>query len=137
MKPHIHAQNSANKFGGEWQDYMPVHDLIDSSKSAYCGLAHRAIFHSAFGIFIVEKILGPVLINSEAKKISVREIAENHVFEDLGFIPSLEDWMKHLEVQNWMHGMAAEAKRKKKNKNLGEVFKKVEEIMETKTETYD
>ena len=34
MKPFIHARSSAAKFGGKPEDYLPVHDLMASSKAA-------------------------------------------------------------------------------------------------------
>ncbi len=102
MKPYIHAINSVNKFGGKRQDYEIIHDFIDSSKSVVSDIRHRAIFHSAFGIFIVEKVFGNTIINSDGKEISVRDIAEQHVIEDLGFIPSLQDWLSEMVIKEWM-----------------------------------
>jgi hypothetical protein len=34
--------------------------------------------------------------------IPVRWIGEQHVKEDCGFIPSMEDWFKHIKPQKWM-----------------------------------
>ncbi len=104
MKPLIHAKNSAKKHGGNWEDYIDIHNFMDSSKSAYASMEHRAIFHSAFGIFIVEKTYGVSIKNSEDKLVSVRDIAEDHVIEDLGFIPSLDSWLKNMTPQDWMFG---------------------------------
>lgn len=83
MKPAIHAKNSAKKYGGVLEDYMPIHDFIDSSKSAHASMRHRAILHSAFGIYIVERVFGHALTNSEGKIVQVRDVAEDHVLEDL------------------------------------------------------
>lgn len=102
MKPYIHAKNSAKKWGGKPEDYLPIHDTMDSSKCAEASVKHRAVFHSAFGIFIIEKIFGTNIVNSEAKEVSVRDIAEQHVLEDMGTIPSLSDWLKDLPTQEWM-----------------------------------
>jgi len=77
---------------------------MDSSKSACADVRHRALFHSAFGIFVIEKIFGTVLINSKGKAVSVRDIAEQHVQEDLGFIPSLETWVRGMSIEPWMMG---------------------------------
>ncbi len=104
MKPYQHAKNSANKHGGTPEDYLPIHDMIDSSKAAVADMRHRAAFHSAFGIFVIEKIFGTNITNSEGKKVSVRDIAEDHVLEDLGFIPTLEHWFKNMAQQDWMYG---------------------------------
>ena len=104
MKPLVHAKNSARKHGGKWEDYIELHDFMDSSKSAHASMLHRAIFHSAFGIYIVEKVYGTAITNSEGKLVSTRDLAEDHVLEDLGFIPSLDHWLKNMTMQSWMLG---------------------------------
>ena len=49
------------------------------------------VFHSAFGIFLIEDIFGRTLVNSDGRTVHVRDIAEQRVLENLGFIPSLSD----------------------------------------------
>jgi hypothetical protein len=97
-KAWIHAQSSAKRFGGTPEDYM------DSTKSAHAEVTHRCVFHSAFGIYIIEELFGRFLTNSDGKQVFVRDIAEQHVLEDLGFIPSLSDWLKEMPSQPWMAG---------------------------------
>jgi hypothetical protein len=104
LKPHIHAKNSAKKYGGKPADYQAIHDEIDSSKSAHASMRHRAVFHSAFGIYIIERIFGTTITNSDGKTVSVRDVAEDHVLEDLGTIPSLDRWLDAMELQKWMGG---------------------------------
>lgn len=104
MKPHLHARSSARRYGGRPEDYLALHEYMDKSKSAHASVAHRAVFHSAFGIFIVGDVFGPVLVNSTGVTVSTRDLAEQHVLEDLHFIPSLDDWLRHLPLQPWMAG---------------------------------
>lgn len=104
MKPHIHAKNSVKKYGGVATDYMPIHDAIDSSKSAHATIKHRAVLHSAFGIYLIERIFGATLTNSDGKTVSVRDIAEDHVIEDLGRIPSLDEYLSEMAIKPWMGG---------------------------------
>lgn len=104
MKPVIHAKNSAHKYGGKPDDYMPIHDFIDSSKSAHASVKHRAVLHSSFGIYICERVFGHGVTNSDGKVIQVRDIAEDHVLEDLGTIPSLDDWLRGMPIEQWMGG---------------------------------
>lgn len=104
MKPHIHAKNSVKKYGGKPEDYMPIHDAIDSSKSSHASVKHRAVLHSAFGIYLIERIFGATLVNSDGKTVSVRDVAEDHVIEDLGKIPSLDEWLGAMTIQPWMGG---------------------------------
>lgn len=103
-KPLIHARASARKFGGDESDYISIHEKMDSTKIAYAEVSHRVIFHSAFGIYLIEDIFGKEIINSEGGLVSVRDIAEQHVLEDLGCIPSLGDWLSEIKIKPWMAG---------------------------------
>jgi len=102
MKPYIHALSSAKKFGGKPENYLEIHDTMDNSKCAEASVKHRAIFHSAYGIFIIEKIFGVNITNSDGKLVSVRDIAEQHVLEDLGTIPTLNQWLQEMTIRPWM-----------------------------------
>ena len=108
MKPYLHAKSSVRKWGGKVEDYLPLHDFMDSSKSAHASVKHRAVLHSAFGIFLAERVFGHNLVNSEGREVSVRDLAEQHVIEDLGTIPSLDDWLDAMELQTWMGGPSRE-----------------------------
>lgn len=84
---------------------MALHDFIDSSKMAMPDMRHRAALHNAFGCFLVERVFGHTIINSDGKEVSTRDIAENHIIEDLGFLPSLEDWLDELPMSKWHGGI--------------------------------
>jgi len=104
MKPYLHAKSSAKKWGGAPEDYLELHDFMDSSKAAHASVKHRAVLHSAFGIYLAERVFGHNITNSDGRAVSVRDLAEQHVLEDLGTIPSLDDWLKCMELQVWMGG---------------------------------
>ena len=104
MKPQIHANNSAKKFGGSPDDYLPIHNFMDSTKAHVADVRHRAILHSSMGCFIAEQVFGVTKTNSEGKEFSVRDIAEQHVLEDLGTIPTVQDRLKDLPIADWMGG---------------------------------
>lgn len=104
MKPYIHARISAKKFGGLPEDYMEIHDFIDHTKAHVADVRHRALLHSSWGIYITERIFGTNLTNSDGKLVSVRDVAEQHVIEDLGRIPPVEHWLRNMKVQKWMGG---------------------------------
>lgn len=104
-KPWIHAQSSAKKYGGSPEDYLEIHNLMDSSKAAIADNRHRALTHNAWFIgFILEKVFGTTITNSDGKQISVRDIGEQHVLEDFGgkFIPSAQDYIGAIEWSDWM-----------------------------------
>lgn len=106
MKPHMHARNSARKYGGKPEDYQAIHDFFDQTKAALPDMRHRAVLHNAFGIFLAERMFGTLITNSDGKQVSVRDIGEDHVIEDLGFIPTLQDYLKHIDLDGaaWMSG---------------------------------
>jgi hypothetical protein len=106
MKPLKHAQNSARKFGGAAEDYQAIHDFFDHSKAAVADVRHRAMLHSAWGIYVVEQVFGTAIVNSEGRQVCVRDIGEQHVIEDLGFIPTMDHWLKHMEIAPWMGGQS-------------------------------
>lgn len=114
MKPFLHSEISVKKFGGRVEDYLPLHNFMDSSKSSYPLNTHRAILHHSFGIFILEKVFGEVITNSDGKKVSVRDVGEQHCLDDLGFIPTVQDYLEHMEYQEWMGDPERKGKQKLK-----------------------
>lgn len=104
MKPLNHARNSVKKWSGVVEDYIPIHNFFDSTKANYADMKHRAILHSTFGIFLVEKVFGTYITNSDGRRVSVRDIGEQHVLEDLGTIPTMERWLRNMPREDWMYG---------------------------------
>lgn len=104
IKPYIHSKVSAKKFGGLPEDYIDIHNFIDQTKMAMPDIRHRSVLHSAFGCYLVEQMFGIKRTNSEGKDYSPRDVAEEHIIEDLGFIPSVERWLDKLPIEGWMSG---------------------------------
>lgn len=114
MKPLLHANLSVKSHGGHVDDYLPIHNFIDSTKSAHPDVRHRAILHSAFGCYLVEQVFGVYITNSDGKRVSTRDIAEEHILQDLGFIPTVERYLNCMSIEPWMSGTE---KRNAKNKD--------------------
>lgn len=103
--PFFHARSSARKFGGVPEDYLAVHNWFDQTKSGWADIRHRAVLHSSFGIFLCEQVFGVTFVRpSDGKPIPTRLIGEQHVLEDLGRIPTVQDWLGELPFQDWMLG---------------------------------
>lgn len=51
---------------------------------------------------MAEKIFGVTITLSTGRRIPTRLIGEQHVQEDLGFIPSFADWVKAIRPEPWM-----------------------------------
>ena len=106
--PLKHAQSSARKFGGRSEDYLPIHNWFDESKAFFPDFRHRALRHHAEGIFLAEKLFGVAIVNSDGKQVPVRYLGEQHVREDLGRIPTAQDWLLQITPQRWMYGQTLE-----------------------------
>ena len=107
-KPWVHAKNSAKKFGGKPEDYLPIHNLMDSSKGTIGDNRHRCLTHNSWFISAdgpLERIFGVIIKNSDGKDISVRDIGEQHILEDFGmrFIPTPQDYLQEMEMKSWMN----------------------------------
>lgn len=111
MKPFRHARSSARKFGGTPEDYQPIHDFLDSSKATHADMRHRAIFHNSLGPFVVERIFGVTAKNSAGRTYSPRDVAEQHIIEDLGVIPPVSAYLNNMELQAWMSAPKKRVKR--------------------------
>jgi len=106
LKPYDHGRVSVKKWGGKPEDYQAIHDFIDSSKAAHPDMRHRAILHSAFGIFITERVFGINITNSDGRLVSVRDVAEQHVIDDMGRIPTVQDYLDGMPFYDWLGGRA-------------------------------
>jgi hypothetical protein len=102
--PLQHAQSSARKFGGTAKDYLPIHNWFDETKAFLSDFRHRALRHHAEGIFLAEQLFGIAIVNSEGNQVPVRYVGEQHVREDLGRIPTAQDWLSQIHPQRWMYG---------------------------------
>lgn len=103
-KPWVHAVSSAERFGGRPEDYLDIHELLDCSKAAMSDNRHRALTHTSWFLTnILERIFGPTITLDNGKQVSVRDVGEQHVKEDLGgIIPTAQDYLAEMEYQPWM-----------------------------------
>jgi hypothetical protein len=101
--PWHHSVSSTNKWGGEPENYLDVHSWFDATKAYLPDFRHRALRHHSEGIFECESVFGRTITNSDGRVIPVRWIGEQHVTEDLGFIPTAADWLRQIEGAPWMN----------------------------------
>ncbi len=117
MNPWIHAKNSAKRYGGIPEDFLEVHLFMDSAKEHLGTIVHRIVLHNTFGIALAEKLFGdivqtgtgkfvrqPFITNSDGKKVFIRDIAQDHVLEDMhGVIPFMSDLFEDITVELFGH----------------------------------
>ena len=111
MKPFLHAKISARKFGGDPDDYLPIHDWFDKSSITHGDVRHRALLHHTFGIHLCEQVFGPNIKLKTGKLVSTRDIAEQHIMDDLGRIPSPTDYLNNMHLADWFGGKKRKTKR--------------------------
>lgn len=132
-KPYIHAKNSVRKFGGKPEDYLPIHNLMDSSKGSIGDNRHRCLTHNSWFVGAdgpLERIFGVVIKNSDGKEVSVRDIGEQHILEDFGmrFIPTPQDYLQEMEIKGWMNNS---------KESVPSSFKKIEKTKVKRTINLD
>jgi hypothetical protein len=104
----MHAKSAARHFGGDAEQYYELENFIDSSKSGSVGdVRHRALLHHTEGIAVCIRVFGPTLTIERTHgvlQVPVRQIAERHILEDIGWIPSHKDWLGETPIKRWMSG---------------------------------
>jgi hypothetical protein len=103
--PLIHAKSSVKRWGGKVEDYLPLHELLDSPKATMNNNTSRFLTHNTwFAYTIIPKIFGYNIINSDGKSVDTVDIAMLHIAEDFRFtgIPTPQDYLQHMKVQSWM-----------------------------------
>jgi hypothetical protein len=51
---------------------------------------------------MLETVFGPTITLSTGRVIPTRYVGEQHVQQDLGFIPSFADWIRAIRPLPWM-----------------------------------
>jgi hypothetical protein len=97
-----HALSSVRRWGGQVEDYLSLHQWLDASKEHFADFRHRALRHHTEGIALAERLFGVTLTLSTGRVIPVRWVAERHVKEDLGRIPTVADWLRCIRPEPWM-----------------------------------
>ena len=99
--PLHHAISSSRKFGGRMEDYLPIHNWFDATKVSFYDMRHRALGHHTEGIHRSVQLFGETIKNSDGLEVSVHDIGEQHCFEDLGYTPSMSDYLSLVEEDKW------------------------------------
>lgn len=126
--PYIHCLSSVKRFGGIPEDYLDIHELMDSSKACVSNNGHRVLTHNSwFVVNILPKVFGHQRVNSDGRTYNVKDIGEYHILEDykMRFIPTPQDYLEHLDVQPWMNN-GGDVPNRLKNKRT-QIINKIED----------
>jgi hypothetical protein len=104
--PLIHSKSSVKRWGGKVEDYIAIHELIDSPKATMNNNSSRALTHNTwFAYTIIPKIFGYNIVNSDGRSVDTVDVAMLHIAEDfrMKFVPTPQDYLKHMVVQAWFN----------------------------------
>lgn len=95
MNSVVHAKISVKRRGGKIEDYLAIHDFIDSTKELCSDNRHR-ILHTMWAIRrVIVPVFGHSIVNSDNKTVNVKDLCEqDHILPDYQnrFIPTLADF---------------------------------------------
>ncbi len=103
---YYHAVSSARRWGGQPEEYIHLHGWIDEPKLWFGDFRARALRHHTQGIYELKERFGITLKLETGIIVPVAAIAEQHMIEDFGRIPSVQDWLSNLKPQPWMASKA-------------------------------
>lgn len=107
--PRIHSLSSVKRWGGKVEDYLPIHELLDSPKTTMNNNTSRMLTHNIwFCYHIIPKIFGYNITNSDGRSVDTVDIAMLHCAEDFRMqgIPTVQDYLENMVVQPWMNNGA-------------------------------
>jgi hypothetical protein len=96
-----HSISSANAFGGCPSDYYELHRWMDRGRQGTDSLLHRMLAHHTQGIQDAVYLFGDTLENSNGRQVPTSLLAQQHIKEDLGFIPTLDHYLELLRCPRW------------------------------------
>lgn len=98
-----HALRSAAEFGGVPDDYLEIHEAMNSSQQVMGDDRHAALTHQSFFIALLDRMFGYAITNHDGDRVPTRAIAEAHVIADLGFVPGPQDYLQHQVFLPWLN----------------------------------
>jgi len=104
--PELHSKSSVKRWKGKIEDYIEIHRFLDSPKSTMNNVTGRMLTHNTWFIYeVMPRVFGYNITNSDGKSVDVVDICLLHCLEDfrMRFIPTPQDYLKHMEVQPWMN----------------------------------
>lgn len=82
-----------------------MEEFIDSSKQVIGDVRHRSLYHHTLGVWLCQEIFGRTIqVGDRGIEVPVRLVAEQHIIEDLGWLPSPADYIKGMPIEKWMSG---------------------------------
>lgn len=118
--PLQHSESSARKFGGVVDDYIKIHQIMDISKRYLADWRHRALFHTTFGVHMMEEfIIGPTFTRKDGIVMDTRTVVSEHIKEDMaGVIPTPAEFLREMPIMHWMSGVKRAERKRMQNLSI-------------------
>src|SRR5262249_40572910 len=98
-----HAARTSRRFGGVPGDYLSLHAFMDSAKQEVPDWRHRRLTHPAFGPYLAASVFGRTFLRaSDGVEVPTRPLAEGHITDDLGRIPTLAECLHDVPLLPWI-----------------------------------
>jgi hypothetical protein len=102
-----HCLHSSERFGGQPDDYLPLHQFINRARTVLPDEASRCVLHHAWGIDLAVRCFGITFRrSSDHIQIFTRSVAEIHILRDLGTIPTMVEAIGTVPLAKWMYDNA-------------------------------
>jgi len=135
--PLIHSKSSVKRWGGSVEDYLPIHELLDSAKATMNNNSARVLTHNTWFVYtIIPKVFGYNITNSEGKSVDTIDIAMLHISEDFRHkgIPTAQDYLENLVVQPWFNNGVKDIPSVEAQKRSRDLLERLREEREPITE---
>lgn len=94
----LHTEHCVNRWAGDKNSYEPIHMFLDLTKIYVSDWRHRLLLHNTLGVCLVDHIFKED-IQGKNYKVSPRTVAEHHILEDLGAVPSTRWNLRDIKVK--------------------------------------
>lgn len=97
------AAAAAAKWGGSADAYRSLIEWFDEPERQTGDRRAAFILQNSFGLFLSERVFGPVIEVAKRRYVPVRDIGEALLLARHGTIPSLDSVLRCLELKSWMY----------------------------------
>lgn len=95
--------HSAQKWGGDWSDYQPLHQFLDWPRDHLPDSRHLRVLHNTWGIALAQQAFSLAYTRpSDGVALPLQTLVEEHILRELGTIPTLEACLEGISLTDWM-----------------------------------
>ncbi len=100
------AKRSQDKFGGEVEDYLRIHQFLDSPSLWLKAEKQLVLTHSNFGVFLCDQIFGHTFHRrSDRELMLTANIAREHLEAELGTVIDVQNMLNLMPLRTWQNGL--------------------------------